>query len=77
MTGAELTAARRRAGLSQAALGARAGVPRPTVAYWERRPWVDLGWHASRLLLRELVRLGAFDGPPLPRPPSARAGGEV
>lgn len=60
MTGAELAAARRRTGLSQAALGARAGVGRHAVSYWECKARVELGGYAPRLLLQELCALGAL-----------------
>ena len=60
MTGAELAAARRRAGLSQAGLGARAGVGRQAVSYWECKRWVDANQHAPRLMLAELRALGVL-----------------
>lgn len=41
MTGRELAAFRRRAGLSQAALARRIGVSRQTVSYWERKLALD------------------------------------
>lgn len=71
MTGAELADARCRAGLSQAALGARVGLRRGAVSYWERKAWVKPHEHAPRLLLRELVALGAFA---VFAVPNARAG---
>ncbi|WP_198731798.1 helix-turn-helix domain-containing protein [Paracoccus tegillarcae] len=41
MTGTELTALRRRVGLSQAALARRIGVSRQTISYWEGKPALD------------------------------------
>lgn len=41
MTGKELAAMRRRAGLSQAALAGRVGVSRQTISYWESQPALD------------------------------------
>lgn len=41
MTGKELAALRRRAGLSQSALAKRVGVSRQTISYWEARPALD------------------------------------
>ena len=60
MTGAELAAARRRAGLSQTALGARVGVGRHAVSYWECKPRVDADQYAPRLMLTELRALGVL-----------------
>ena len=41
LTGKDLAALRRRAGLSQAALPQRVGISRQTVSYWERKPALD------------------------------------
>lgn len=41
MTGNELAALRRSAGLSQSALAKRAGVSRQTISYWENKPALD------------------------------------
>lgn len=50
MTGAELAAKRRAAGLSQAELARRSGVGRNAVSYWEAKPTVNLrGWAPGRL----------------------------
>ncbi len=49
-TGAELKAARKAGGLSQSALGAKAGIGRHAVSYWECRPVIDLwGWAVQRM----------------------------
>ena len=49
-TGAELRAARKAGGLSQAALGAKAGISRHAVSYWECRPSIDpRGWAVRRM----------------------------
>jgi Helix-turn-helix domain len=49
-TGAELRAARKAGGLSQTALGAKAGVSRHAVSYWECRPAIDpRGWAVRRM----------------------------
>lgn len=80
LTGADLAAARRRAGLTQAALGARVGLTRHAVSHWERRPQVGLGAEAPRRLFRALVGLGVlpFSGAPPHRATSdARAGDRV
>ena len=77
MTGAEIAAARRRAGLSQAALGARVGVRRQAVSYWETKAQVRPQGHAPCLLLRELVALGALDAVPINATTNARARGGV
>lgn len=50
MTGAELRAERKAAGLSRATLAERAGIGRQAVIYWERMPgrfW--LGWAIQRM----------------------------
>ncbi|PTV94685.1 helix-turn-helix protein [Rhodobacter aestuarii] len=50
MTGPELAAIRKTAGLSQAELAQRAGIGRHAVSYWENRPSVDLrAWAISRM----------------------------
>lgn len=41
MTGAELAAIRKAAGLTQAQLAQRAGFERRTVLYWEHKPFLD------------------------------------
>ncbi|PZO63519.1 MAG: hypothetical protein DI498_13295 [Paracoccus denitrificans] len=41
MTGAELAALRRRAGLSQSSLARKTGVSRQSISYWERQSAVD------------------------------------
>ncbi|WP_224767587.1 helix-turn-helix domain-containing protein [Paracoccus yeei] len=41
LTGKDLAALRRRAGLSQAALAQRVGISRQTVSYWEGKPALD------------------------------------
>ena len=41
LTGAELAAARKAAGLSQTALAAKAGIGRHAVSYWECKPRID------------------------------------
>ncbi|MBL4874387.1 MAG: helix-turn-helix transcriptional regulator [Rhodobacteraceae bacterium] len=46
MTGEELKAHRKKAGLSQRELAEAAGVHRCTVVYWEGKPDVDLRGHA-------------------------------
>ena len=52
MTGAELRALRKAAGLSQATLARRAAIGRHAVSYWECRQDVDLrGWAVRRMLL--------------------------
>ncbi len=49
-TGAELRVARKAGGLSQTALGARAGISRHAVSYWECRPSIDpRGWAVRRM----------------------------
>lgn len=47
-TGAELKAARKAGGLSQTALGIKAGISRHAVSYWECRETVDPGGGAVR-----------------------------
>lgn len=48
--GAELRAARKRAGLPQAALGAKASISRQAVSYWECRKTIDpRGWAIQRM----------------------------
>lgn len=50
MTGAELAAIRKTAGLSQAELGSRAGIGRHAVSYWECKPQVDRrAWAVKRI----------------------------
>ena len=64
MTGAELEAARKAAGLSRAEMARRAGIDPRAVGYWERRPHVDRhGWAVRRMS----QVLG------LPEPPQERA----
>jgi transcriptional regulator with XRE-family HTH domain len=49
-SGAELRAARKAGGLSQTALGAKAGISRHAVSYWECRTAVDpKGWAVQRM----------------------------
>lgn len=49
-SGAELRAARKAGGLSQAALGAKAGIGRHAVSYWECRAQIDpRGWAVRRM----------------------------
>lgn len=49
-SGAELRAARKAGGLSQTMLGARAGLSRHSVSYWECRATVDpRGWAVQRM----------------------------
>lgn len=70
MTGAELRAARKAAGLSQVALARRAAIGRHAVSYWEGKAAADLrGWAVRRMLK-------ALGMPVLPvfALPSARAG---
>jgi len=51
MTGAELRAHRKAAGLTQIALAQRAGIGRHAVRYWEHRDGLDLrGWAVGRML---------------------------
>lgn len=48
--GAELRAARKLAGLTQAALGAKASISRQAVSYWECRKTIDpRGWAVQRM----------------------------
>lgn len=50
MTGAELAAIRRAAGLSQTDLARRVGIGRHAVSYWETKAQVDLrGWAVRRM----------------------------
>ena len=50
MTGAELRAHRKAAGLSQIELACRAGVGRQTIQYWEAKAEVDRrGWALDRI----------------------------
>lgn len=50
MTGADLAALRKAAGLSQTVLAQRAGIGRHAVSYWENRPQVDLrAWAVERM----------------------------
>ena len=50
MTGAELAAIRKAAGLSQTALARRVGIGRHAVSYWECKPVVDRrGWAVKRM----------------------------
>lgn len=52
MTGAELRAHRRAAGMSQSALAQRAEVSREAVRYWEAKPEVDpFGWAPRRIFV--------------------------
>lgn len=53
MTGAELRAARKAMGMTQAALAARVGVSRDTVQYWEAKAVVK-GWGAGRRMAEAL-----------------------
>lgn len=49
-SGAELKAARKRAGLTQAVLGAKASISRQAVSYWECRKTIDpRGWAVKRM----------------------------
>ena len=49
-SGAALRAARKAAGLSQSALGAKAGIGRHAVSYWECKPTIDRrGWAVERM----------------------------
>jgi len=53
-SGAEMRAARKAGGLSQAALGAKAGISRHAVSYWECRATVDpRGWAVQRMAVAE------------------------
>ncbi|WP_177213156.1 helix-turn-helix domain-containing protein [Celeribacter neptunius] len=61
MTGTELAAIRKAAGLSQTELAQRVGIGRHAVSYWENKPDVDLHAHAVSQMARVL---------PLPEPPS-------
>lgn len=63
MTGAELAALRRAAGLSQTALGARVGIGRHAVSYWEAKTVIDLHAFAVRRIAKVL---------PVPGPPPCR-----
>lgn len=50
MTGAELAAIRKAAGLSQTALARRVGIGRHAVSYWECKPQVDRrSWAVQRM----------------------------
>ncbi|RYH10514.1 helix-turn-helix transcriptional regulator [Tropicimonas sp. IMCC6043] len=50
MSGADLAAIRKFAGLSQSRLAERAGIGRHAVSYWETKPVVDLkGWAPGRM----------------------------
>jgi len=50
MTGAELTALRRAAGMTQSQLAARAGIGRHAVTYWEAKAKVDRNaWAVRRM----------------------------
>ncbi|WP_082223960.1 helix-turn-helix domain-containing protein [Pseudorhodobacter wandonensis] len=53
LTGAELRAARKAAGLTQAAMAARVGVSRDTVQYWEAKP-VICRWGAGKRMVEDL-----------------------
>ena len=55
MTGAQLAAARRAAGLSQVALARAAGVGRHAVQYWEAKPTLDRRGYAVRRFLKALA----------------------
>lgn len=71
LTGAELRAHRKAAGLSQVDLAQRAEIRRHAVSYWECRAEVDLrGWAVRRMLKALGVVLL-----PVYRTPNARAGG--
>lgn len=62
MTGAELAAIRRTAGLSQIQLARRVGIGRHAVSYWENRPVVDLrAWAVQRMA--EVLQLPDFATP--------------
>lgn len=53
-TGAELKAARKFGGLSQTELGAKAGISRHAISYWESRSSVDpRGWAVQRMAQAE------------------------
>lgn len=68
MTGAQLRARRKSAGLSQTALATQAGVSRDAVQYWEAKGEVDVrGWAPRRLL-------GVLGVKVYQRPLRARAG---
>ncbi|WP_246045546.1 helix-turn-helix transcriptional regulator [Rubellimicrobium roseum] len=78
MTGAELRAHRRAAGLSQEELARRAGVTRDTVHYWEAKPRVNLHQMAPRRFVEVLglgglcdaiarAGMGSYSGQPHPR----------
>lgn len=80
LTGTDVAAARRQAGLTQAALGARLGLARHAVSHWERRAQVDLGAETPRRLFRALVGLGVLplrSALPHRQTTDARARGEV
>ena len=70
MTGPELKAARRRAGLSQTAMGERVGISRHAVSLWETKPWVDVRRPTPR---RMLMALAGLDGLPTYNVPNTRA----
>lgn len=62
MTGAELAAIRKAAGLSQIELARRVGIGRHTVSYWENRPRVIRGaWAVQRMA--EVLPLPDFTSP--------------
>lgn len=62
MTGRELAALRRAAGLSQCALARQVGIGRDAVSYWERKAEVDLsGWAVKRM--RQVLALPEYVSP--------------
>jgi DNA-binding XRE family transcriptional regulator len=67
MTGAELRAARKAAGLTQAAMAERVGVSRDTVQYWEAKPLI-CRWGAGKRMAEALGFAGLSRN-------NARAGG--
>lgn len=70
MTGADLRAHRRAAGLTQGQLAKLAGIGRHAASYWECKPTIDLrGWAVARMA----KALGPKALPDYPTP-SARAG---
>lgn len=54
MTGAELAAIRKAAGLSQTELAQRVGIGRHAVSYWENKPEVDAWAHAVKRIAEVL-----------------------
>ena len=58
LTGQDLAALRREAGLTQAELAQRAGIGRHAVIYWEQKPVVDpRAWAPCRMLDALSVRV--------------------